>query len=87
MHQYEIQFLRMALGKAATGVFAPGIHTGKMTEEKAIALRDSWVRYLARTFPDKDLLTVAGYSFAVQAGEDGQVAMEEEVFQTIMSCL
>ena len=76
IHEFEIQLVRMCLGKAATSNFDPGIHTGKMTVEKIVACRDAWVR--SATKRDKRIQEAAKYTFAAGSGGEGDAVGDED---------
>ena len=64
MHHFEDQLIRLALGKTPNEVFNPGVHTGKLAEEKILTTRDAWVKFLSRTFPGVDVVDKTGYKFS-----------------------
>jgi hypothetical protein len=74
----------MAMGKPATTTFAPGVHTGKLTVEKLSTIKDSWVRWLSKHFPEKDIATIATYTYtsnpSAKGGEGN--ALPDEVIQS-----
>jgi hypothetical protein len=61
IREFEDQLTRLAMGKAPNAHFQPGVATGKMTEEKVLATRNAWARYLLRSFPGIDILGKCGY--------------------------
>ncbi len=60
---FEDQLLRMAMGKAANVIFQPGVHTGKLTEDKVKTITDAWVRYVCRSLPGIDVAGQCRYIF------------------------
>ena len=73
------------MGKVASGTFPPEVHTGKLTEEKVVMIRDSWVRYLERKFPGKGIAALVSYSFKVVEGEGSSAKVVDEVLVTFKS--
>ncbi len=57
------------MGKDCNQWFNPGIHTGKLTEDKIVATRDAWVRYLARSLPGCDIVDKTKYTFVAGPGD------------------
>ncbi len=45
---FSIQLVRMAAGKQAD----PGVHTGKLNDEKIVAIKDVWVRHIGKKCPE-----------------------------------
>ncbi len=82
IYDFEIQLVRMAMGKLAAGSFSPEVHTGKLTEDKIAIIRDSWVRYLERKFPGKGIAALVSYSFKVVEGEESSTKLSDEVLVT-----
>ena len=67
----------MAMGKAANQSFSPGVHSRKLTADKARAITDSWVRFVCRSLPAVDVVEKTGYVFV--EGGDAPKAMQDEV--------
>ncbi len=66
------------MGKAANKAFDAKVVTGKMTKEKIVTCRDSWVRQIAKTLELQTLARDVGYTFATpevadEAGEEVDV--------------
>jgi hypothetical protein len=61
---FEDQVLRMAMGKAANQSFSPGVHSGKLNDEKVRTITDSWVRFICRSLPGVDVVEKSAYVFA-----------------------
>ncbi len=63
MHEYEVQLIRVAMGKPPTQVFNPGVGSGKLDGGNKIPqVRDNFVRYLDTKF--SGLSSEAKYNFA-----------------------
>ena len=73
IHDHQVQLMRMTLGKSPLPVFNPTVHTGKMTTEKRIAPRDSWVKHVMKVCPE--IVALTGYAF-VKSDEDHNDAQE-----------
>lgn len=69
IHDHQVQLMRITLGKAPLPVFNPTVHTGKLTTEKLIALRDSWVRHVMKVCPE--IVALTGYSFVKNEEDHG----------------
>lgn len=61
IREFEDQLTRLSMGKAPNVHFQPTVATGKMTEEKVLATKSAWARYLVRSFPGIDILGKCGY--------------------------
>lgn len=64
IHDFEVQLVRLSLGKPPTSTFIPGVHTGKMNADKIGIVTDAWVRHIARQHPDHNIAQLASYIFA-----------------------
>ncbi len=74
IHDFEIQLVRLCLGKAPLSKFDPVIHTGKMNAEKVVACRHAWVRYATKN--DRRIVEASNYKFA--AGSSGGDVVPDE---------
>ncbi len=61
IHDWEMQVIRMALGKKPLDVFDPKCATGKLTLEKMHTISDSWVKYLQNTLKHVNIFEATGY--------------------------
>ncbi len=86
MRTFEDQLLRMAMGKAANQSSQPGVHTGKLTAEKAQTITESWVRYVSRTLPGVDVVRKANFVF-VEGGDVSLVQPEVAVNEHSQVCV
>ena len=59
----------MVMGKGANEHFQPGVHTGKLTDEKVKTITDQWVRYVCRSHPGVDVVGQSGYVFTDGSSE------------------
>jgi hypothetical protein len=65
IRDFENQLVRLTLGKPPRKVFEPKVVTGRMTKEKIITCRDSWVKYVSKQLELNTLAADVSYTFAV----------------------
>ena len=82
IRDYEVQLVRLSLGKPPSPKFTTGVHTGKMTAEKAGIVTDSWVRHLVKLNSDHNIVQLPSYQFSANAPEDHN-ALGDEAFTAI----
>ncbi len=70
IQQFEDQLIRMALGKAANGHFSPNVHTGKLSSDKVVAIKDAWVKSMSRALSGVNIVDAAKYTFKEEPGDD-----------------
>ena len=76
---FEVQLIRLCLGKAPAVTFLAGVATGKMSEEKVKKVKDMWARHVQGTLSHFKVSEATGYEFLVVDGDGpGTADLDED---------
>ncbi len=61
IHDFEMQAMRVALGKSPLPCFHPGCTSGKLTEDNLHLIQDAWAKYLQVQVSHINIYEATGY--------------------------
>jgi hypothetical protein len=78
IRQFEVQSIRLALGKPASKAFVPGVSTGRLDVEKLSTVKDNWVKHISTTLKDVDVCMLTGYELLNPLDDSGHGIADQD---------